>query len=129
MKAFRMKESLQLLHDACRGVCNTVFVSTRPKELRERMAEFIVVSLPAQIRNRTVGLCGITETTCRIAIYVRDKGGSEDISRIDELADKVVSLFPISRGGICASDPQVVLEGSDGNGFHVALIQSALKTY
>ena len=129
MKAFRIKESLQLLHDACRGVCNTVFVSTRPKELRGAHGGVHCREPAGTDKEPDGGAVRYYGDDLPDSHLCSGQGRSEDISRIDELADKVVSLFPISRGGICASDPQVVLEGSDGNGFHVALIQSALKTY
>ena len=120
---------MRLLRDAVATVCGTVFVSSRPKHARERMEEFAVVSLPVRITNRTVGDCGMTRTTCRVDVYVRDKDGQEDILRLDELTRGVVGLFPITGDGMAASNPNVVMEGSDGNGFHAVCVQADFETH
>ena len=126
---FRIGDSLKLLRDAVLPVCGTVFVSSRPKHVRERMDEFAVVSLPVRITNRTVGNCGMTSTTCRVDVYVRDRDGQENIPRLDELVKNVTELFPITGEGMTASNPNVVMEGSDGNGFHAASVQADFETY
>lgn len=127
-KLFRIKDSLQLLYESVTPICKNVFVGNRKKSLREKTDEFIIVSLPVRIHNQTIGNCGMTRTTCRIEIYVRDRDGEENVNRIDELTSDAISLFPISRNGICASMPSVVMTGSDGNGFHVITIHAELST-
>ena len=92
------------------------------------MNDFVVVSLPTSITNMTVGNCGMTRTTCRIEIFVRDKDGQENIDRLDELTGKIESIFPITGDGMIASEPSVIMEGSDGNGFHVIVVQADFLT-
>ena len=126
---FRTRDALRLLRDALRPLGVDVFLTTRPKWHRERMDDFAVVSLPSRIENLTVGNCGMTRTTCRIALFVRDKDGREDIDRLDELTGKAEGLFPITGDGMTAWNPSVTMEGSDGNGFHVTVVQADFETH
>ena len=127
-RLFRTRDALKLLRDSVLPLGVEVFITTRPKWYRERMNEFIVVSLPVSITNMTVGNCGMTRTTCRIEIFARDKDGQENIDRLDELTGKIESIFPITGDGMTASEPSVIMEGSDGNGFHVIVVQADFLT-
>lgn len=130
-KLFRFGDMLRMLDDTVSGLGIKVFPTSRPKSVPDNMEEFAVVSLPVDISSMTYGTAvpyGLTMTTCRIEIFVRDKAGLEDVSRLDSLVDHVVSCFPISRDGICASTPKVVMGGSDGYGFHEVVIQAKMQT-
>lgn len=127
-RLFRTRDALKLLRDSVLPLGVEVFVTTRPQWHREHMNDFVVVSLPTSITNMTVGNCGMTRTTCRIEIFVRDKDGQENIDRLDELTGKIESIFPITGDGMIASEPSVIMEGSDGNGFHVIVVQADFLT-
>ena len=62
------------------------------------MEEFAVVSLPVRITNRTVGDCGMTRTTCRVDVYVRDKDGQE-CDAVIHLRNGTYGLIEIKLGG------------------------------
>lgn len=129
MGNFRIAESLKLLKEGCEGVCGHVYAANRPKHIREHLEEFIVVSLPVRITNETVGHCGMTETTYRVEIYVRDTDGQANIGWLEELTEEVSGIFPLSKDGICASKPASVTGCvEDGNGFHVNVLQGVLST-
>lgn len=130
-KLFRVGDTLKMLDDTVSMLGIKVFPTSRPKSVPDEMEVFAVVGLPVSISSMTYGTVdpyGLTRTTCRIEIFVRDKAGLEDVFRLDDLASKIVSLFPITSDGICASRPTVAMKGADGYGFHVVVIQAAVQT-
>nr|DAH30084.1 MAG TPA: hypothetical protein [Caudoviricetes sp.] len=130
-KLFRVGDTLKMLDNAVSGLGIKVFPTSRPKSVPESMNEFVVVSLPVSVLNMTYGTVahyGLTRTTCRIEVFVRDKAGVENVSLLDHMVDEIVSSFPITRDGICVSNPTVVMEGADGYGFHVVAIQATVQT-
>lgn len=129
MSDFRFKDILVAMRDALQDVCPTIYTSERPKAVGENVNEFIVISLPVMLYNKTYGTgFGMTSSYARIKIYVRDYNGLEMTARLDELIGQVVDKFPIVRDFITMIRPRVVLSGSDGYGFHVATIQASFLT-
>ena len=125
-KLFRIGETLEMLDSAVSGLGIRVFPTSRPKSVPGGMDEFAVVSLPVSVINMTHGTrdaYGLTSSTCRVEIFVRDKKLVENVKKLD-----VIDLFPISRNGIVASRPSVVMGGADGYGFHVVVIQANIQT-
>lgn len=130
-KLFRIGETLEMLDTAVSGLGIRVFPTSRPKSVPEHVSEFAVVSLPVSVINMTHGTkdaYGLTRTTCRVDIFVRDKKLVEHVKRLDDLTNGVIGLFPISRDGIVASNPSVVMGGADGFGFHTVTIQAQVIT-
>lgn len=130
-KLFRIGETLEMLDSAVSGLGIRVFPTSRPKSVPEGMDEFAVVSLPVSVINMTHGTrdaYGLTSSTCRVEIFVRDKKLVENVKKLDDLTSAVIDLFPISRNGIVASRPSVVMGGADGYGFHVVVIQANVQT-
>lgn len=123
---FQTRDILKTLRDKMLTVCDTVFDTDRPESTRERMKEFIVVSLPV-IQQFTVHGGDLLETTCRVEIFVRDEDGKEHTNRLCELIERVSGLFPLKASGLfCTGVPTLVMEGSDRNGFHAAALQADL---
>ena len=127
MEKFDLRGILSGVVEAVRGIIPDVFTTDRPR-VSERMEEFAVVSLPTRLYNLTHGYCGMTGTTCSIELFVRDKGGRENVERIDELVDAVCGLFPKRVGSVLYSGPSVLVRGSDGMGFHAVDIDVNVKT-
>lgn len=129
MSDFKLKEILIVMRDAFKDLTDTVFVTDRPKILNEKYENFIVVSLPVMLYNKTYGTgFGMTSSYARIEIYVKDYNGLEQTAKLDDMVQKVVGKFPINNELITMSRPRVVLSGADGYGFHVATIQASFLT-
>lgn len=126
---FRIEDMLKALSDAVSSTGLKVFPTTRPDSVPGKMMEFAVVSVPTTIHNMTYGLdYGWNLGTCSVEIFVRDKGGLENVSRLSKLVNDVASLFPVSFNDILASRPSLVMSGSDGYGFHVATLNATIQT-
>lgn len=129
MSDFKLKEILIVMRDAFKDLTDAVFVTDRPKTLNEKYSNFIVVSLPVMLYNKTYGTgFGMTSSYARIEIYVKDYNGLEQTAKLDDMVQKVVGKFPINNELITMSRPRVVLSGADGYGFHVATIQASFLT-
>lgn len=129
MSDFRLKDILVVMRDALKDLTEAVFVTDRPKTLNENYDDFIVVSLPVMLYNKTFGKgYGMTSSYARIEIYVKDRNGLEQTARLDDMIKKCIDKFPINNDFITMSRPRVVLSGTDGYGFHVATIQASFIT-
>ena len=85
-KLFRVGDSLKMLDCTVSRLGIKVFPTSRPKSVPDELEEFAVVSLPVSISNMTYGTVdpyGLTRTTCRIEVFVRDKGGVENVFRLE----------------------------------------------
>lgn len=129
MSDFRFKDILVVMRDTFKDVIPTIYTSERPKVVSENVNEFMVISLPVMLYNKTYGVgYGMTTSYARVEIFVRDYNGMEMTARIDELIQQAISRFPINTELITMSRPRVVLSGTDGYGFHVATIQASFIT-
>lgn len=129
MSDFRFKDILVVMRDTFKDVMPNIFVTNRPKTLTENYDEFMVVSLPVMLYNKTYGTgYGMTSSYARMEIYVKDVNGLEMTARLDELIQQCIDKFPINTELITMSRPRVVLSGADGYGFHVATIQASFLT-
>ena len=129
MSDFIAKDILVTTRDSFMDLTEAVFVSDRPKTIAENYNNFIVVSLPVMMYNKTYGKgFGMTTSYARIEIFVKDRNGLEQTAKLDDMIQKAVDKFPINNNFITMSRPRVVMSGSDGYGFHVATIQASFIT-
>lgn len=129
MSDFRLKDILVVMRDSFKDLTEAVFVTDRPKTVAENYNDFIVVSLPVMLYNKTYGNgYGMTSSYARIEIFVKDRSGLEQTAKIDDMVNKVIDKFPINNELITMSRPRVVMSGADGYGFHVATIQASFLT-
>jgi hypothetical protein len=129
MSDFKLKDILVTMRDTFKDVIPTIYTSERPKVIGENLNEFMVVSLPVMLYNKTYGTgYGLTSSYARIEIFVRDVNGLEQVAKLDNYIQQIVDKFPINNDLLIMSRPRVVLSGADGYGFHVATIQASFLT-
>lgn len=129
MSDFKLKDILVVMRDAFKDLTEAVFVTDRPKTLSTNYNNFIVVSLPVMLYNKTFGTgYGVTTSYARIEIFVKDRDGLEQTAKLDDLIQQCIGKFPINTELVTMSRPRVVLSGADGYGFHVATIQASFIT-
>lgn len=129
MSDFKLKDILVVMRDTFKDVCPTIYTSERPKVVGENVNEFIVISLPVMLYNKTYGTgYGMTSSYARIEIFVRDVYGLEQLAKLDNYINLCVDKFPINTELMIMSRPRVVMSGADGYGFHVATIQASFLT-
>lgn len=129
MSDFRLKDILVVMRDTFKDVIPTIYTSGRPKVIGENLDEFMVISLPVMLYNKTYGTgYGMTSSYARIEVYVRDYNGLEQTAKLDNLAQQCLAKFPINGEFLIMSRPRLVLSGADGYGFHVATIQASFIT-
>ena len=119
-REYKRKEVLQELEGKAAMFSQNVF-STRPSAT-DQMDDFIIVRLPQGITPYAD-----THNTAYVQMicFVRDRqGGRENIERMDELIQGVVSMVPFNDSLMSCNDAPLVLETkSDGMGFHSTIIQ------
>ena len=129
MSDFKLKDILVTMRDTFKDVIPPIYTSERPKVIGENLNEFMVVSLPVMLYNKTYGTgYGITSSYARIEIFVRDVNGLEQVAKLDNYIQRIVDKFPINNDFLIMSRPRVVLSVADGYGFHVATIQASFLT-
>lgn len=129
MSDFKLKDILVVMRDSFKDVIPTIYTSERPKVIGENLNEFMVVSLPVMLYNKTYGTgYGITSSYARIEIFARDVNGLEQVAKLDNYIQRIIDKFPINNDLLIMSRPRVVLSGADGYGFHVATIQASFLT-
>ncbi len=120
---------LKILSDLTSEITPNRFVSSRPPAVGVHMKEFLLISL-----NR-IETPGDTYqlTSGQIAIFVRDvsteNGSVENTFRLDELQQKVTSLFPIKTELFLATRPLLLPGGSDGAGFHSLIVKFNIRVH
>lgn len=129
MSDFRPKEILLEMRNAFQDIIPNIFSNGRPKILNENLDSFMVISLPVMQYNKTYGKgYGMTSSYVRVEIYVKDIKGLEHTAMLDKLAQDCLDRFPINSNNIIMSRPRIVMDGSDGYGFHAVTIQASLIT-
>lgn len=129
MSDFKLKDILVVMRNTFKDLTEAVFVTDRPKTVSENYDNFIVVSLPVMLYNKTYGVgYGMTTSYARIEIFVKDRNGVEQTAKLDDMVQKCIDRFPINTELVTMSRPRVVLSGTDGYGFHVATIQASFIT-
>lgn len=129
MSDFRPKDILTTMRDTFSDIIPNIFSNGRPKVLNENLTSFMVISLPVMLYNKTYGKgYGMTTSYARIVIYVKDVNGVEHTAKLDSLAQSCMEKFPINTDLVIMSRPRIVMDGSDGYGFHTVTIQASLIT-
>lgn len=135
-----IKEILQGLSTQAKTVCQTVYTQERPTATSGSLTSFIVVSLPTSFQEEIHGgnLSWWTHTVVQFSIYVKDKATAANPNQMniplsDTLVQGVLETMPYtitcSTNTYNVVNPEIVYTGvSDGNGFHVTLIQATLNT-
>lgn len=118
-------------------VCKKTFLQDRPNATNAKMTEFIVVSLPYSVTNKTLGENDDwwVDITVVFEIFVADRKSNQnpkefDSVRMGELREQLFGLFPIiEKGQFKIVRPRTVIPASsDGDGYHYTRIQAKLTT-
>lgn len=135
-----IKEILQGLSTQAKTVCQTVYTQERPTATSGGLTSFIVVSLPTSFQEEIHGakLSWWTHTVVQFSIYVKDKATAANPNQMnipssDTITQGIMDMIPFTIEGSTNTynvvNPEIVYTGvSDGNGFHVTLIQATLNT-
>lgn len=131
-----IKTMYQDLWNALDGICDRTYLRSRPKSVDTAVGSYIVIELPYSIKNAEIDFEGTYNdyvTTAQIGIYVRDKISASkpngfDVCAMDEKVKAVLGKFPIASDNILATRPRVTMQGDDGDGFGITIIQGRLRT-
>lgn len=118
------------------GVCDRLYKRSRPKAIDRKVDSYLVVDMPYVIKNNELDGCGGYNdytTTIQLLVYVRDNVSSSNanefnLTAMDAKVKAVLSRFPISTDYMTVSNPRVMLQSDDGDGFGVTVIQGRLRT-
>lgn len=108
-----------------------VFLKDRPNTKKEElpMSRFVVIDLPVAISDYVIGgNKTLLQTSGVMYAFTQSKSNNTlDVNAAGELVDELVGLFPIVGKYIEAVNPQVMMRGSDGQGFQVTTITFTLR--
>lgn len=109
-----------------------VFLKDRPniKEGDKPMSRFVVIDLPITINDAVIGgKKTMLQTTGVFYAFTQSRSNNTlNVNETGELVDSLIGLFPISGQYVVASNPQVMMRGSDGQGFQVTTITFDLRS-
>ena len=110
------------------GIAN-IYLSNRPNITKE-MTEFAVIDLPTeQVRAVKGNDDFMVRTNGVFHIGVKAKSdNTPNIKKQTELVQKFLDLFPINDAYIAATEPTVILQGSDKSGFQITTISFSIRT-
>ena len=131
-----IKQIYNDLGNAMKDVCDKLYSRSRPKSVDVKVDSYIVVDAPYSIRNNEMnddGSFNDYTTTVQIRIYVRDKAAARNPNKfnldvMDEKVKAVLGKFPIATENIIVTKPRVAIQGDDGDGFSVVIVQGRLRT-
>jgi hypothetical protein len=123
MSDFDTGPILKGLRDLMATVSANRFITNRP-EANGKMNDFVVVSLPYDRRPWVYGTGFGCRTRCQIELYTRDKGGQMDVLKLDDMTRLVGGVLPATVEGVRISGVRSALDGSDGFGFGVRILQA-----
>ena len=108
-----------------------LFLQDRPNasDFNLPMSKFAVIDLPANINDYVIGGRKTLLTTNGVFyLFTQSKKNQTlDVNAVGNFVDAVVELFPI-KGECCkATNPSVLMRGSDGLGFQVTTIAFDLQ--
>lgn len=108
-----------------------VFLKDRPNVKRTDMpmSRFVVIDLPITINDAVIGNDKtLLQTSGVIYAFALSKSNNTlDVNATGELVDAIHALFPISGDYAVATNPRVLMRGSDGDGFQVTTITFDLR--
>lgn len=114
---YNIKNLMEVLYDAMKGVSKNIFVQTRPKT-HEQMKDFIVISFP----NRIYDNIGTGNTNCVIELYAKDTAAGINLTKLSSMQESVYERMPVNNDVCTIYRPVPVNTGSDGLGFHSVFI-------
>lgn len=131
-----IKTMYQDLWNAVNGICDKTYLRSRPKSVEERVGSYIVIELPYSIKNGEIDFKGAYNdyiTTAQICVFVKDnvsasKPNGFNVCVMDEKVKGVLEKFPIATDNILVTRPRVTMQGDDGDGFGITIIQGRLRT-
>lgn len=122
---FYIKDVLEVLcnklSDASVG--EKTYAEHRPNGIGEQLKSMSVVSLPSEIVDN--GAYQSTQVYFQLLSRNRD-GGISSTDVLQSMLDNLLNLFPIKEDRFTLTSPRVVLNGDDGNGFTIWLVQASL---
>ena len=133
-----IEDVLEVMGSEAKKVCENVFPLNRPNATDSKLSEFIVVSLPYSVMNKTLGESDDwwLDETVVFEIYVADKKGAHNPKeahnkRMRALRSSLRALFPIVDYGVGIKIPRprtIIPSASDGDGYHYSRIQARMTT-
>ena len=109
------------LVDILKQVSGNVFIQERPSGIPYQMDDFVVVSLPKSIENRGP----YQKSYMDIELFRRNRhNGTHDSEKLQSMLDALTGLFPICFDRFSITTPTLKIEGDDGTGFGVWLVQA-----
>lgn len=106
-----------------------IFLSNRPDVTKE-MTEFVVIDLPTEQYRSVKGNDDFVVRTDGV-FYIGMRAKSDNTPNIGKqtaLVQKFLDLFPIKDDHIVATEPTVLLKGSDKSGFQITTISFNIRT-
>lgn len=122
---FQRADILRRLTEAVASIGDgNVYCHDRPTANFPGVEKFVVVRLPQGIRSAS----SIHSTSyCQIVVFAKDnEGGLEDTLTLDEMANAVCGLLPMTNPLFSVIEPKLLNGGNDGLGFHALIIQARL---
>ena len=109
-----------------------VFLKDRPNTKADEvpMSKFVVIDLPVTINDYVIGgNKTLLQTSGVLYAFTQSRSNNTlDVNSMGELVDALTAIFPISGRYVVASNPQVMMRGSDGQGFQVTTITFDLRS-
>lgn len=101
----------------------------RPKTLASEQHDFIVIKVATSIRSTIKGGINVnSDCYGTFTVYCKAKSdGTLNIGAQSTLVQQVVDLFPIVGESISAVNPEILLQGEDGYGFHATQITFRIR--
>lgn len=132
------EDILEVMGTQAKTVCSKVFPQERPNATTDKLAQFIVVSLPYSMVNKMLSEDDDwwVDMTVVFDIYIADKKKASnpkelDLTTMKTKRESLRSLFPIidREAGFKITRPRTVVNfASDGNGYHYSRIQAKMTT-
>lgn len=102
---------MKSLRDRMLVVSDNVYIGDSPSANYEKMKDFIVISFNGSIYDKGA----YKSSYVIISLYVRDKSnGRQDVKRVDELCNKILTSIPIVENGYTLLSPVVGLGSKIG---------------
>ena len=114
---------------AVNGIGKKTFLE-RPKTLQQELTDFVVITIPTEIRGRVKGGLGFRSGAYGLfSVFCKAKtDGTINIGTQSSLVEQVLGIFPITGETVEASNPTILMRGDDGYGYQVTQITFKFRT-
>lgn len=100
-----------------------IYAEHRPIGIGEQLDSMSVVMLPVEF----VDNGAYQKTNVHFQLIARNRmGGISPTDILQEMLDKLITLFPIIEERFTITSPQILLKGDGGNGFSVWIVQASM---